>query len=213
MLLTLLAYAYARDRIDDARYCGALARDYHMPSQCPVTLGMVSYESLRERTSMKDKTPTRECVERIVNALKTTSPLSRAELSKLTGVNPATLGYGLASLNAAKVIRNLSLAGRTSRYVLTGEPLPSDCGKVPKPTRQPVIPPPSKPVSFDALLAAWGIAAPRRASTACPSRVIRSFDLDGILDPDIPKFAPLRRRALSARNPEPSYTPERHPDA
>jgi len=144
---------------------------------------------------MKDRIPTRACVERIVNALQTASPLSRAELSKLAGVNPATLGYGLACLNAAKVIRNLSLAGRTSRYVLTGEPLPLDCGKVPKPRRQPGIAPPSQPASFDALLAAWGIAPPRRASAACPSRVIRSIDLDGILDPDIPKFAPLRRHA------------------
>jgi hypothetical protein len=150
---------------------------------------------LREGISMKDNTPTRECVERIMTALGIRSPLSRAELSTLARVNPATLGYGLAYLNAVKVIRNLAPAGRTSRYVLTGQPLPPDCGRATRSRAQPLTPSLPVPESFDALLAAWGIAAPKGANTACPSRVIRSDNADHSFDPDIPKFASLRRNA------------------
>jgi hypothetical protein len=92
--------------------------------------------------------------------------------------------------------------GAPGRYELTGK-TPSQRG--------PVMP--SVPLSsarFDALLAAWGIAAPKRASAVCPSRVIRSEDQDHRRDPDIPKFAPRRRRATGARRAEISFQ-EQHP--
>jgi len=39
-LLALLGYGYARDRIDDARYCEPVAREYRlmgMKAECPAT--------------------------------------------------------------------------------------------------------------------------------------------------------------------------------